>query len=135
MDPEKLYRPFDPREKVDYSPLLAKRGQTVTTDDLLRAAQVVCARHQAELSVVRWIGDNAVVLSVVLGQGNFAGQTNIAGLHSELTKAVTKVCPTAIVDLIDQSQISADYGMTFRSRAYFRIRRDASGDGRGVTPS
>jgi hypothetical protein len=135
MDPEKLYTPFDHRQKVSYDVARQRHGQSATVADLQRIANEVFAKHRVGVTLIRVLEDNGFVVSVTLSPGNYGGTAfpSIPALEADLIKAVRDEIPHAIVELLDQGEIAGDSPGQYRKRAYFRFRLK-NGDGRGITP-
>jgi hypothetical protein len=124
MDPEALYKPFQPQDKVSYDVPRQKHSQSATVSDLQRVANEVFAKHQCAVTLVRVLENNGFVVSVILPPGNYGGTTfpSVPALEADLIKAVREEIPHAIVDLLDQGAIVGDSPGQFRSRVYFRFR-------------
>src|SRR6516165_10337356 len=79
LDPEWLYPSaqynMQLRQNHEFAPQLAKRGWTVSINDLYRACQEVAARNMMSIEVVRFLdNDTGVIFQGTISIGNFAGQ-------------------------------------------------------------
>jgi hypothetical protein len=129
-----LYTPFDPRDRQNQSEPAetTKQGQSVTIKDLFKVVQRSIAKYNTGPTVIRWLGDSGVVFEVSLNPGNFSGTSmpSISGLTSEMTVDLRKDYQQAVLELVDQSDISGPGPGAFRRRGYWRLRI-REGDGRG----
>jgi hypothetical protein len=124
MDPNVLYKPFQPQDKVSYDVPRQKHGQSATVEDLQRISNEVFARNQCAVTLVRVLETNGFVVSVLLPPGNYGGTAtpSVPALEAELIKAVREEIPYAVVDLLDQGAVVGSSPGQYRSRAYFRFR-------------
>jgi hypothetical protein len=121
MDPEALYKPFQPQDKVSYDVPRQKHGQSATVEDLQRISNGIFAKHQCAVTLVRVLESIGFVL---LPPGNYGGtaRPSVPTLEADLIKAVREEVPYAVVDLLDQGAVVGSSPGQYRSRAYLRFR-------------
>jgi hypothetical protein len=104
LDPETLYKPFDHRRKVDYTPV-APRNQHFTVKDLRRVVEAVCAEHHSSLQVLRF-DDEGFLGQVTSVAGMYPGTSpSCTQLEQDFVKKIRTEHPTATVELLDQTTI------------------------------
>jgi hypothetical protein len=126
MDPEKLYKPFNPQDRVDYTPQRSRHAQTVSLNDLYQAAERGARSLGAvQCQVSRWLGEGGFLMTCSVLQGNFQGQPipSAGAIQSAVTQELLRTYPSATVDLIDVDQLSSTDPTMFRRRVHLRIRR------------
>jgi hypothetical protein len=127
LDPESLYKPFDPRK----SP--ASRGELdsprpkhtmASVQDLRNVCNHVAAKYSARVELVRNLGDDVgFVAALTLQPGLYLGtaQPSVSAVEAELVRELRLTAPAALVDLISQDEIANPSGPSSR-RGIFRFR-------------
>src|SRR6202035_1512927 len=103
---ESLYKPFDPRQKIDFTPL-APRSQHFTVSDLRRVVETVCQEHHSVLQVLRFDHDDAGFLGqVTSGAEMFPGTSpSCTQLEQAFVQKIRAEHTTGVVELLDQTDI------------------------------
>ncbi len=116
LDPESLYKPFDSRRKVDYTPL-RPQNQHFTVQDLRRVVETVGGEHNSSLLVLRFDDDNGFLGQVTSGGGMFPGAIPSAQqLEQSFTQRLRAEFPPASCELLDQTSIPPDHPAGHSSR-------------------
>lgn len=121
-----LYTAFDPRVKVDYSPQLARRSQTVTTQELATAAeQGVRALGNAQFQITRFLGDNGFLCTVSVRQGDYSGRPmpSPSAVQTAMQMGLRTVLASAVVDIMDFDEMMEAGPNSTRRRVHLRIKR------------
>jgi hypothetical protein len=100
LDPAGLYKPFDPRQKVDYA-VKPPQDQRFTVQDLRRVVEQVCAEHHSTLQVLRF-EKGGFIGQVTSGDGTFRGTSPSASqLEQSFTQKIRAEYPPGSVQLLD----------------------------------
>jgi hypothetical protein len=124
------------RQNHEFAPQLAKRGRTVSINDLYRACQEVAARNMMSMEVVRFLdNDTGIIFQGTISIGNFAGQgvPSISAITSAMELELRKITPRFVLELLDQGDIYPGGPQSLRRRGWWRLM-STSGDGRGMKP-
>lgn len=122
VDPDSLYKPFDPREKVNFAPVPIK-SQHFTVNDLRRIVETVCQQHHVVLQVLRFDGDEGFMAQVTSVAGMFPGTSpSCTTLQQAFVMAVRAEHPTGVVELLDQTNVPAERGYSRKSVWRFSLR-------------
>jgi hypothetical protein len=115
-NPDDLYKPFDPRIKIDYTPI-APKEQHFTLLDLRRVVETVCAQHGSSLQVLRFLEDEGFLGQVTTVAGMYPGTSpSCTQLEQDFVKAIRLEHPPGIVELLDQTTHPPDAPGGYSSR-------------------